>query len=460
MYVNKLKKIIHNKLIVLIFCFVVVCSFFICFKKDAFLIESVALRQKDGSETETETISYDKDSYVCQEGEEIETFIKVSGGRLSTIKSFETTEEEIATVDENTSKKANCTNCKLIRIVCKKKGITVLKAESSSGIKTSSDLIVVKKKNGTKEKKEIETAQTKKTPKSISDSDIGSISYAKTHFSCNVGESFETMIKSNTSSGTSYVKSFSVSNSSIASIDTNTTYQVNCRNCLMVRVVCKREGNVSLKATSSTGATTTSKLSVNETPQQDIGTISYTNSSYSCNVGETFETTIKAVNTAGSARVSSYSVSDTSVATIDNNTTIQVNCLNCQRVRIICKKKGNVSLKATSSTGATTSSSLVVNEAYQQDIGSISFSKNSYSCKVGESFETMIKSSLNSGTSYVQSYSVSDNSIATIDTNTQYQVNCYNCLMVRVRCLEKGNGVLKAMSSTGAQVFVPLSITD
>ena len=58
--------------------------------------------------------------------------------------------------------------------------------------------------------------------------------------------------------------------------------------------------------------------------------------------------------------VKSYSSSNTSIASVDDKVTMVPKCMNCKAIRVICNKKGNVTLNATSTTGVTTNSSLSV----------------------------------------------------------------------------------------------------
>jgi len=125
----------------------------------------------------------------------------------------------------------------------------------------------------------------------------------------------------------------------------------------MVRVVCKNAGSVVLRAESSSGATTTSSLTVEK---DVVGTISYAKPDYECTAGKTFETIITAYNSDGSARVSTYGSSNTAVASVDDNVTAIPKCINCKAVRVVCKKKGTISLRATSNKGAVTISNLTV----------------------------------------------------------------------------------------------------
>ena len=75
-------------------------------------------------------------------------------------------------------------------------------------------------------------------------------------------------------------------------------------------------------------------------------------SSYSCTAGKTITTYISAYRYNGGATVKSYSSSDKTIATIDDKVTSQPTCAGCAGVRIVCKKKGTITLTAKSSTGA------------------------------------------------------------------------------------------------------------
>ena len=381
----------------------------------------------DNYESSKGTIKFKEESYTCTEGDKFETMITAEAPKNSkvgaTIKSYGTSDEEVAIIDDNTVNQVRCINCRVVRVICKKAGRILLNAESSTGATTSSELIVKQRE--------------------------GTISYSKANYSCKAGESFETMIK--TTNGLQ-ITSFKSSDTKIASVDTNTSLQTNCIDCKLVKVTCHKAGKVKLTATASNGATTTSNVTV----EKSVGTISFAENSYTCNAGETFETLITAKNTDAGTYVKSYKSSDENIATIDDNTKYQVNCINCRLVRVVCKRKGNVTLSATSSSGAETSVTLSV----KVDIGTIKFEKETYSCTAGETFETKITASSKTAGTYVKSYTTSDATIATIDNNTTLQTNCSNCTLVRVLCHKAGNVTLNAESSTGAKTVSNLTVNE
>ena len=367
-------------------------------------------------------ISYEKPSYVCNEGESFETTIETSQTREpATVKSYSSSDSEVAFVDDNVAAQVKCINCRRVRVVCKKAGNIVLKAESSTGATTSSELVVKQKE--------------------------GSIAYAKNSYTCNAGETFNTMIK--TTNGL-YIKSYGSSDKTIATVDDKTGLQVNCVDCKMVRVSCLKAGTVSLTATASNGATTVSSLTV----EKNVGTISFAKNSYTCNAGDVIETMITASGGTTPATIASYYSNNPAVATIDDKTSVQTNCVNCRMVRIVCQKKGSTTLTATSSSGAVTTVSVSVSE----DIGTIKYEKTSYTCNAGQTFETLITAT---GTkAVVKSYASSDTTIATVDDKTSLVTNCMNCKMVRVVCKKKGAVTLSATSSTGAKTTSSLTVTE
>ena len=283
------------------------------------------------SAAETGTISFGQTRYSCNVGQTISALIETSGNTTSTVSSYNSADTNIATVADSTDLIPRCINCKMINITCIAAGSTTLQATSSTGATTSVPLAV--------------TNDAEET-----------ISFDRANYSCNVGQTISALI---TASGTSSVASYNADDTSIATMANSTDLIPRCINCRMVDITCKKAGNTRLQATSSAGATGTANLTVTETGEQE--TISFEKSSYSCEVGKTFETLITASGSETST-VASYGTSDSNIASIDTNTKNQVRCLNCLNVRVVCKNNGTVELNATSSTGATTTSNLTVTQ--------------------------------------------------------------------------------------------------
>ena len=110
------------------------------------------------------SISYDKTSYTCTEGTKIDAIITATSDDLSaTVKSYSSTNPEIATVTKHPTMAVKCVNCEAVQITCNKSGKTTLTAESTTGAKTTTTVNVAAK-------------------------DKGTIAYDKTSYSCNAGE--------------------------------------------------------------------------------------------------------------------------------------------------------------------------------------------------------------------------------------------------------------------------------
>ena len=180
----------------------------------------------------------------------------------------------------------------------------------------------------------------------------------------------------------------------------------------------------------------------------DIGTISYEKNTYNCTKGEIIDTIITAKSKKPAA-VKSFGSTDKSIATVVKNPDYSVKCYNCLAVRITCKKSGKTTLTAKSTTGATTKAEVKVTNP------TIKYEKSSYTCKAGQSFVTKITAS---GLSAVKSFKSSNTSVATIIKNPTIQVNCINCILVKVKCKKAGTSTLSAISTKGAKTAVKLTV--
>lgn len=296
--------------------------------------------------------------------------------------------------------------------------------------------------------------------------DKGTIKFNNTDYTCEAGKSFDVMI---TTTGTYNdspvtIKAYSSSDTSIAYIAEGTTSGnvTNCSDCQAFHVTCRKAGTVTLNAESSSGVKATAKVLVNNS--QNKGTIKFDKTNYSCLAGESFDVMINTTGTynGASITVKSFKSSDTNIATIETGTTggMVTDCTNCSAAHVTCKKTGTVTLTATSSTDVTATSSVIVNEGK----GSISFDKSNYTCKVGESFNVMIKTS---GTNdnkpiTIKQYLSSNTSFATIESgNTNGMVtDCIDCAATHVTCKKKGTVVLTAISSTGVKTTSKVTITE
>ena len=388
------------------------------------------------------TVSYDQKSYTCYEGESFIAEVEASP-ETNYIKSIGSTNIHVAGIALSNEKKSTCTNCVAVKVNCVKEGQANITAKTTQGGNTSSTVIVKKKEE-----------------------EKGTISFDKETYSCNEGESFNVLIKSTPSDST--ISNFKSSNTAIASIERSTGLQVNCKNCLVAKVTCKKQGNVKLEATSSKKATTSSIVTVNKKenlkgsieeeitsePIIDIGTISYDKTSYTCKEGESFNAVIKAYPSTEAVR--KISSMNSNILSVIENKELQVNCKNCLMVKVTCKKAGTTQLMASSSLGAETTSKVTVSKK-EKNIGKIYYDKTSYTCKEGESFNALIKTNLADSTVYKIG---SNNSyVATLAQNKGLQVNCKNCLMVKVTCKKAGTTYLTSTSSTGAETKSKVTVS-
>ena len=99
---------------------------------------------------------------------------------------------------------------------------------------------------------------------SSSSVEIGTISYKESSYTCVVGESITTTIRVSQGLSKASITSHTSSDTTVAAF-VATDIQVNCSDCIAVKIDCKKEGTATLSATSSTGATTQSTITVRST---------------------------------------------------------------------------------------------------------------------------------------------------------------------------------------------------
>ncbi|MBQ8892624.1 MAG: hypothetical protein IJ068_07175 [Bacilli bacterium] len=93
----------------------------------------------------------------------------------------------------------------------------------------------------------------------------------------------------------------------------------------------------------------------------------------------------------------------------------------------------------------------------------IEFGEQSYKCEVGETIYVMIKTHMiydgNLATlPYVTSYSSSDETIATIRTSDDLNLNCVDCRLYKVDCLKKGTTTLNTTASNGDKATAEVTV--
>lgn len=257
-----------------------------------------------------EKISYAKSSYSCDEGKIIETTITITDGtEASKIKSFSTSNLEIATI-EKSSQGDNKSTIK-VKITCKKVGIVTLKAESNGGAETTSSLTV----------------------NEVQDT----IAFDKKNYSCKEGDRFNVNVTS-----TSAIASYISDNEEIAMIDPLSSNG----NKYVAAVACSNVGTVKLTAKSVNGATAVASLTVTKATES----VRFSASNYNCKVGEVINTMVRTGKGDYSHDIGSltYSSDDPSIATIESGNTqgLIPNCTGCHTIHMTCKKVGTTKLTA------------------------------------------------------------------------------------------------------------------
>lgn len=194
--------------------------------------------------------------------------------------------------------------------------------------------------------------------------------------------------------------------------------------------------------------------------------VSFDNSSYSCEVGNEIEVTVKVTDEDISKDISVVS-NDISIATVDNKS---LKCDNCKKVIVKCADVGNVKLKAMYNNKELATSSVSVTK---KEVA-IAFDQKFYKCRRGEVIETTIKvgegrtassiKQLSTFDDYVYSFqNPSSNSakstsinIVDIDENVSSPATCNDCKKIRIKCFvqdyHKDSYLLKAETVDGASV--------
>lgn len=314
---------------------------------------------------------------------------------------------------------------------------------------------------------------------------ITSLSFDYEKYVCKVGEDIEINLKYSFKDSSVNIESYEIIDKDVALL--NKVVSDDKSKVQKFIIKCLNEGNTNLKVISSDNVEVSANINVenetlfesnqntnpdtNQNPSNNTGTtqtpnttpeveieknnkISFDKDSYTCKAGEN----ITALITTSDATVSSFKSSDTSIATIIEHPYVVSRCPNCEDVLIYCLKDGNVTLSAVSSTGAETKVNLKVEKNPEDK--SIKFDKDSYTCKVGEKITALITATDSTDMSVrVSSFSSSNTKLATIKEHPFLISRCPNCEDVEIECLNEGNVILSAKSSTGAETKVNLQIT-
>lgn len=99
---------------------------------------TVTVTKNSDENDNNDWIRFDKENYVCKEGEVLDAMI-TTGGELSSIKEFKSSNPNIAVIEDGTKngELTKCINCRAVHITCKSKGNTTLSATSTTNISVS-----------------------------------------------------------------------------------------------------------------------------------------------------------------------------------------------------------------------------------------------------------------------------------------------------------------------------------
>ena len=378
------------------------------------------------------TISFDQSSYTCKVGEKFDAVIEAnSNDQTARVSSYNSNNANIATVVKHPTETLKCINCVAVQIECKTAGTTTLLATSNKGATTSVTVNV--------EQDEVIEEQ-------------GTIRYEQASYTCKAGEKIETIIKAEGNNPSLGISSYDSNNTNIAVVYQNPNYAIKTPSQKAVIIECKTVGTTTLSATSTTGATTSVTVKVENI---DKGNISFDQTSYTCKVGEKIDAVIEANNNDQTARVSTYKSNNENIATVIKHPTMAVKCINCVAVQIECKTAGTTTLSATSNKGATTSVTVKVENV---DKGTIRYEQTSYTCKVGEKIETIIKAEGNNPSLAIASYKSNNDKIATVYQNPNYAIKTPSQKAVVIECVSVGSTTLTATSTTGATTSVTVKV--
>ncbi len=414
------------------------------------IITSISYKKKDntneGNDYESRgiSISFRKDNYYCKEGDIIETKVNIINEKNKDFSLvLDSSNEDIALVDEKEESQSNCEDCRRVIIKCKKVGESTLTAELGRGINATASLIVTEKGVEIVQEKEDEEEKVL---------EFGKIIFDQEKYSCLEGDTIETRITAGMNFTTiDTVKSYSSSNEKVVSIDEKTQNKSTDLNRKTIRIVCNKKGTATLNTVSENGAKGSAQVTVSS---KDVGVIAFLEQSYSCKVGEVIKTSITTKGAVNPKAKMTYSSSDKNTAKIESDTTSS-SCIGCIPVKITCLKEGNVTLNVTAETGAKTSTKVQINTA---EVGSISFEKSSYTCKTGNTINTVLRATkLNVNTTKV-SYASSNSNIASIEKDISSAV-CADCFAIKIGCKKDGTVTLSAITDKGATASSKVTVS-
>jgi len=299
---------------------------------------------------------------------------------------------------------------------------------------------------GTKAGTTIITATTKSGTSAsakvvVSDNDKGSISFDKLSYTCSVGQKITTQIIANHSKITPTVKSYKSSDTSIATIIKHPTLTSKYPNATMVQINCLKNGSVTLSATSSLGAISTSKLTSNNN-------IYFEKNSYNIDVGKTID--IKLMNVKN--KDITVIPKDKTIISTDNFISYSNDNKDEGYISVKGLKVGTTILSVTDKEGNTLTTTINVKDC------NMNFESTNYNLLEGESLLATITSKYSDGKDCnIKSITSSNTSVATInyDNKNLYSSSKYSFY---INAKKKGETILSATCETGKKITAKVKV--
>ena len=207
-----------------------------------------------------------------------------------------------------------------------------------------------------------------------------------------------------------------------------------CLSCKPIKINCRLKGTTTVSVNTKGGQKATAKVIVTKEPS----TIKFDKNNIKCSAGQTVGVNI---TTDMNSRVESYSVDNTSIATVKKSS-MQPKCPNCRRIDVVCKKQGSTTVRAYSNRGATTSAGLLVTS----NSNNVVFEKSNIKCKKGDVVKTIIKST--DGKTRIKTFSSDDIAVAALSLSSA-QPRTTGAIQVDVACRGNGSVTLRASNANG-----------
>lgn len=388
-----------KRLLVLVGLLAVVC---LCLKLTSNDMADIAVKSSEKKIYLGDKVTLPAETYTCKPGETIYTYYAYgTDTKLKSLTSGNRFVAGISKVDIKDYKGAGlCLSCKPLKISCRLKGTTTVSVNTKNGQKATAKVIVTKNPS--------------------------TIKFDKYDLKCNAGQTLALTI---TTDYNSRIKSYKVDNTSVATLK-ESTIQPYCPNCRRIDVVCKKQGSTTVRAYSTKGASTSTKLLVN--PGSDSSNkVIFEKSSISCKKGEVVKTIIR--STDGKTRIKTFSSDDIAIAALSLSSA-QPKTPGAIQVDVACRGNGSVTLRASNANGVVGTAKAKVGKA---GTASVKFTKTSYTCKKGQT----ISIRANSYYATIKDITADKSGVVRVQ-NPKQQVNCSDCRVMDVVCLKTGTATL------------------